>query len=561
MNPLFFLVSRTTINGIKRSFSSPSRAMGTLFFIFSQLYWIGSSLFRAVSSPAVTKLPMTLPNGVPMLVTGVVFAFFAVSSWFWGLGLFTAPFGFQRADSDCLFPTPVDNRAILNLHLIRNTLFKLLMPVVGTAVLWRPVKALSDQIASGEVSTDTVAGVFRTAVLVYLLLMTFWTLARYASVLMTAGTEKARVKTRNRMVLAVNLVTLASVAAYAWLFSFYFRDQGFRWETLPVALNDRRLWWFQPVGALGAVIALGPVNGSFGTAAVALLALVGGAFVCAQLCYRYAGRLSELGLQSIDVYEKFKRSRTQNPQDVVAERARRGGFKSRAPRFLENWSQSGEGAFVWREMVLVARVGKFSWILTLLTSAVVCGVFGRLDMSTLNFVPAPFFLTLLCAMTASNMAQTGMREFLKRNDLIRPLPLSTGKLLRTEALARSAVGVVSMLPGLVTWGVVAPWSILISPLVLFFGAGVNSALVGVTTWAVILLPDIEDPTQRSFRQLVTGLGVLFCLAVVSGSFIGLAFLTHGLALPCVVSGILGIGMGFGASLGAERAYANYVPNE
>jgi len=544
-----------------RSFNSPTRALGTLFFVATQLYWVGSTLFRAAASPSMARLPFQFQTGTVEIVSAFVFGFFGASSWLWGLGLFTAPFGFQKADSDCLFPTPVDNRAILNLQLVRNTLVKLMVPLVGSVLLWRPVKALSDQIASGEVSAETTVGVFRTAVLVYFLLMTWWTIARYASVLTTAGTEKPKVDLRRRLTGAVFLLTLTTLGLF--LFGSYtrFQQQGAEWTTLVSIFNDRSQWWLQPVGALGATVALGPVNGAFALALASLGGLLLSLVVFGGLCYRNAGRLSELGLQSIDVYEKYRRNRSRDTREVVTERARGGAFKSGLPSFLSRWTGTGESAFVWREMVLLWRTGRPMFILMVVMNAGVCAFFGKMDMTMIYSFPVPMMLVLLGSSTASNLAQTGTKEFLKRNDLIRPLPLSYGKLLRTEAFARCMIGVVVSLAGVAGWAVFAPWSLLIAPFVLFCALGASFAFVSTVNLVTILLPDIEDPTQRSFRQMVQSLGVMLALALVSGTFIGLTFATHGLAIPAIVAGLVGIGIGWLASMGAERAYANYVPSE
>lgn len=294
---------------------------------------------------------------------------------------------------------------------------------------------------------------------------------------------------------------------------------------------------------------------------MALAALVAIAGACAQACYRSAGRLSELGLQSIDVYEKFKRRRGQTPQDVVSEKASRGGYQTGLPKLLSSWAVTGESAFVWRDMVLLWRTARLALVLIFAIIAVISGVVGRIDTPQSYYMLAPLTMVLVGAAAASNMAQAGMKEFLKRNDMVRPLPLSVSRLLRTEALSRSALGVVAVLPGIVTWAVIMPWSLLIAPLVVVFAVGTSFALVSVTTLTCILLPDIEDPTQRSFRQLIQSLGMMLCLSVVVGSFVGLVFATKGLAVPCVVAGVVGGLIGLGALRAAESAYAAYVPSE
>ena len=85
--------------------------------------------------------------------------------------------------------------------------------------------------------------------------------------------------------------------------------------------------------------------------------------------------------------------------------------------------------------------------------------------------------------------------------------------------------------------------------------------MSVTNLTCIWLPDIEDPTQRSFRQLVASLGLIMVMFFVAGPYAGLSLWTHNLVLPGIFAGVLGIGIGVVAALAAEAAYRNYVPNE
>ncbi|MBS1708366.1 MAG: hypothetical protein JSS65_06535 [Armatimonadetes bacterium] len=562
MRPLLFLVSRTFVNGIVRSFSSPSRALGTIFFIAMQLWWLGNSLTRAVMGGSqFTRLPAGMPRGSLDLVEAITFGFFALSSWIWGLGMFTAPFGFQKADSDCLFPTPVNNRHILSLHLVRNTLFKLLMPLISSAILYRPVRALGDEVASGTVSSEAVLAIFRAAVFTYFLLMTFWTLARYASVLATAGTETNRMRLRFWMLVSSYVVSLVSLVGYFGMVYLHSQQVGGSWQGVASGMADQRLWWWQPIGGLAAITALGPSHQDWMNSALALLGLAGVTALCLHTCFRYSGYLCEVGLQSIDSYERYRRNRSRSYTDQVAERARSGGVKGSVPAWLEKWNQVGERAFIWREAVIQWRTNRLGTIFMTLSVGALCAFTGKLDLKFVHSFPIPLLMVLIGATGSSNLAQTGVRDFLRRNDLIRPLPLATSKLLRLEATGRTTLVLLPVVVGSIAWAIVDPGSLYLFPFTVFFGLGASFALVGGMTLTTILLPDIEDPTQRSFRQLVQGLSMMLCLAILGGSYIGLVFVTAGLWIPSLVSGALGIGLGLAFLALSDSAYKGYVPND
>ena len=87
-------------------------------------------------------------------------------------------------------------------------------------------------------------------------------------------------------------------------------------------------------------------------------------------------------------------------------------------------------------------------------------------------------------------------------------------------------------------------------------------------WAflvTVLFPDIDDPTQRSFRGVMIMLALgIFLLPVMITTF-GVMFLLQGLAIGVVLGAALGgaiaLGISFLVSLLSGNLYAQFNPSE
>ena len=126
MKPLLYLFSRSFVNGLIRSLTTPWRAIGTLFFVLYQ----GFFLFRAVASVGtlgnlgLDRFKIPLPGADA--ISALLFAFMFLVSWMWFMQMFTPPMGFQRADADVLFATPVRYKDILTYQIGRSSILRLI---------------------------------------------------------------------------------------------------------------------------------------------------------------------------------------------------------------------------------------------------------------------------------------------------------------------------------------------------------------------------------------------------------------------------------------------------
>jgi hypothetical protein len=87
------------------------------------------------------------------------------------------------------------------------------------------------------------------------------------------------------------------------------------------------------------------------------------------------------------------------------------------------------------------------------------------------------------------------------------------------------------------------------------------ALVGVTFLIVVLFPDFDDPTQRSFRGIMQLLGMLIVLLPTIGIYALATVLHVNMIVPALVSGVINIGILVLTSTLAGRFYADFNPTD
>src|SRR5690242_5354621 len=124
MRPLFFLTSRTFVNGLRRSLTSPKRLITTLVIISYYFYWFVRPFMTSSVGFGHNHMPNQGPLEFPRLelLDSIVFIGFAGLSLILTLGLFgyRSGFGFKPADVDVLFPTPVSPRVVLMFRIVRD---------------------------------------------------------------------------------------------------------------------------------------------------------------------------------------------------------------------------------------------------------------------------------------------------------------------------------------------------------------------------------------------------------------------------------------------------------
>jgi len=164
-------------------------------------------------------------------------------------------------------------------------------------------------------------------------------------------------------------------------------------------------------------------------------------------------------------------------------------------------------------------------------------------------------------MVATMTAQTGFTELLKRVDLQKPLPFKPQTIVMSEVLAKAlpaiVIPVVCSLVGLVLFP--AGWREVLAGAIFFpsFGA-IICALVCVI---VLLFPEIDDVSQRSFRGLMVLIGILVVGAPGVATFVIVAIITKSAIWSSIPAACIDVVVAFGLTAMGGRLYADFNPSE
>lgn len=566
-HPLVFLAVRTLINGIVRSFNSPMRAIATIFFLGWNGYFFLRFLTQMGNSrriPEIFNVAIQVPG--TEVIAAAVFGLSLIFSMIWAQTLFTVPLGFQSADADVLFPTPVKSQHILIFKVLRTTLVSLLVPLIAYIFMLKPGANFTATMARGEVSLDEATGIFQHAIAVMFLCSFGWMIWRYASILMTAGTELSRERRKRAFEWGLLLYDLCLIGAIGFMIWRAQAEVGAVTASIETLAN--RITWllYPPAGLTAAtILGVGPVPGLSiaGLASMVLLIALGGF-----LALRNSNRICELGRGSIELFVKQKAAR-----DVARGLSNREvkvkSGSDLATKFLSRYQFRGENAFVWRELIYVWRLHGFSYLtMGIAWIGVVVlfawsfsrrGSLGEMQNDGMTAIVSGFHLFFQFIAT-SMFCQTGIREFLRKTDLIRPLPLTSSKLLFNENLSRAALTSPLALISLIVVTVIQPEFAATIPFLLAAGIGGSFLVAAATSLAAILLPDVDDPTQKQFRSMISGLGVLFFVFVVLGVFAGFVFWTRQVVVAALACGIISAVLGALLNRVCVAAYAKYGEN-
>jgi hypothetical protein len=157
---------------------------------------------------------------------------------------------------------------------------------------------------------------------------------------------------------------------------------------------------------------------------------------------------------------------------------------------------------------------------------------------------------------------SGFQEMLRRVDLLKPLPFSSGKTLFWELVGKAPLPAAMMVIGGITAAILDPRIAVACIGAVLVGICLFLEIAGAVLFAVVLFPDVDVATQR-------GLSTIFMLiAIIIGSSPGLAIFFLGrfilhlssilTALPACAA-LLAMTVGMMALAGS--VYAGYNPSE
>ena len=566
MRPLLFLATRSVANGVKRALGSPRRLLSILFgllyyiFVFLRPYGTGFS-GRSSNLP-----PMDFSFDLPPLRVLQAFAFGGFALLTVMLALTTASIqrlAFRPADVDVLFATPLSPRMVLMFRLVRDFMLALMFPLLFIIIGWRPTAAGFTSIIRNLPDPHSAAYVFRSMSLAYFLMTLCWVAIGYALSLFVNRNDL--ISDRNKQVITYGgAVLILGIAGYlAWQISLNPGFDGF----VKIA-NDPVLHVIFFTATAASTMVMAPLQGNWGPFIVAmlgLLALTAGAIALAmtQVDYMY-DQAAARGFDSL------KLRRMQQKGDLMAvaeERARSGKIKARSFGWMMRVRLKGPFAILWREVIMQARANPVM-IAVFTGIGILFGIMPLLSGDTDLSASGATFLSMQAVsvfMGSIVIAQSGFIEVLRRVDFEKPLPFTPSVISFFEVTAKALPSSFSVYLAAAICLIVRPvmWPYCAASIIgLPFVAILFCSVVFLIT---VLFPDIDDPTQRSFRGAMIMLGLAIVLLPVMIVALGTMFLLNGEPIGVVLGAALGaavaLGLSFLVSMLSGNLYAQFNPSE
>ena len=470
---------------------------------------------------------------------------------------------FKPADVDVLFPTPVSNRLIMFFRLFRDQFATLLLPLFFLIFAYKPALAFAS--AARDKNPLAFSQAIQGGIVGWFLLSLAWVGISYAVSFLVAKYE-----TKANLISKGYSIALAVFVTGVFAFSFYQIKISPSWDSV-VTISSHplvRIPLFIPWAATSA--SLGIYNGSpseFFLGMGVMVALIGGSLY-------YASRLSDYmydqaatrGFQAQTMRDMQRKG---DWTSILVAQAQQGKFKKgRIAAKFQHLKFRGGWALIYKEILIQARtgiVGNIILMLVLTMFAILFLSIPELARNGKNVDFAPMFYLGMVGFVAVNFASmqaiAGYQETLRKVEVIKPLPLTPAQIAFFETGSKGIVSMaVSVLPFLVGF-IYRPalWQYHISGIL---GAPLASlALVGVTFLIVVLFPDFDDPTQRSFRGIMQLLGMLIVLLPTIGIYALATVLHVNMIVPALVSGVINIGILVLTSTLAGRFYADFNPTD
>jgi hypothetical protein len=493
-------------------------------------------------------------------VEPVVFTIFMVLSMFFALAIFGFKNNFRQSDVDVLFPTPISSKVVMFFRLFREYSLTLLFPLLlglfsfqfGIGA-FNAIKRNDPQILNSMIKGGLVA---------WILMALAWISISYALSFYVAKHEK---KTR----LITNSVGWLIFAVIALVIgSIWVRMRiSPSFETFSMATSEPwlRVLMFMPTA--GSEIAMG----AFHASRLHSVLGVGAFLVIIVACLTYSANLSDWmydqaatkGFQG-QAMKDF--ARKGDMMAVAAERARTGKFgKSRIAKKAANWNFRKGWTLIYKEILIQSRIGFWMNLIFVVSIGGLGIMFLFLPEVGGNFNPGPYIYLGLTGFMAVNMSSiqafSGFVETLRRVEVMKPLPFTSAQIAFYETAAKSVIAMfMAVAPFLIGFAYKpALWQIHLAGIIT--APTLALALVSAIFLVVVLFPDFDDPTQRSFRGIMQMIAMIVIMAPTALTFIGLIILGVSPLIPAVICCILNFGMTALFTSIAGRFYADFNPTE
>jgi len=557
---LVFLATRSMVNGVKRAVLSPKRMLGVVLFggycvfMLRTLFTGGRSEAPAVSRDVFKGFPFP-PIEVVQAVTLAIFLFVFL---LFTAQCFSPSVTYRKADVDTLFPTPISVKIVIVFRIIRDALVQLLVPLFFAILLLQANDRSLAMIFRNLPNPTGADSVLRTSMIAYFLLgICLTTFAYGVSLVLNRPIPRARWMHR----LAVGLYFLIFVGLGAGLY-VSFLGQG---AAGLVELSQQtwlRMALFPATAA--AEFALAPLTTHWGAGLLGLAVVLGVGVFGFQLAMAQSSWFYDIAsLRAHSTTQARSFQQNADYMGAVASRARSGKARFARASWLMRWSPRKMGGLLWKEALLAIRTATMTLLFTGLLGVLIGWMGGLVSQSaprSEGVVPI-LALCFVAFISATNVSQTGFLETLRRIDLLKPLPFAAWQTVFAEVAGKSLVSLIPVLAATVAMISLVPTmsvTIICSALV---ALSLAVTICAVSFLAILILPDIEDPTQRGIRGLITMLGIfVFCvppaiLYVVFSSFNVSPLIS---ALPIVA---VNLGLAVLGSWISGRLYSNFNPSE
>lgn len=537
MKPLLFLQIRQIVNGVKRAIRSPRRLIGFLFF----LLWIGGGPLRTLfmgrgfvsttgpeSEALMRNIHLQNPIGVVTSAAFLVLGAFCTLSV---LSLTAYRGTFNMPDVDVLFPTPIDAKTILKFRILRDSLLTILVPLIFTLIFFAPA-AQAVMTLREQLSIQSVFVSIRLMYLAFLIMSaSLVTLGYGITMYLNRPVRGSEVQLR-----AAIWMTMMFPIIVIGVFLLGLHQQ-FTVESVITSANSPVLRVILFPAYFAANFATVPITHNWAMFALSIAVFALMITASFQFALSQAKWLYEISsMRAAALSEMMGQMKQGAVYGSTLNRARKGKLRAVRLGFLNRWTPTGVMALVWRDLVVQARTqGLFNLLLPIglaIFPKVIIMIQTSEEVVTSKMGIIAIFMLHTLAL-AANTAQIGFAEFLKRVDTLKPLPFRSAGVALAEILGKSATAVLGAILGFSLAAVLYPdmvWYAIAGVIFVVPATVLNSSVTMIIT---VLLPDVEDPTQRSFRGLVQMLAMMASWLLPLGTYLGLMFGAH--AQPLIAS--------------------------
>jgi hypothetical protein len=556
MRALVYLWLKTFANGLRRALTSPKRLVGLLAFsAYYVLIFIRP--FDRHRSPSEMPLKTQLVFPPLEILDAIVFAGFALLSFILAFGVFGYRAAFKPADVDVLFPTPVSPRLVLIFRIVRDYLLTMLLPLVFLLLGWR-VTAVGYEALF--VNFPQYGGyVLRAAMVGWILLAMSWVCIGYAGSLFVNRSDLR--SDRNKWILGWSVGLLL---AFTVGFLFYEARSVQTWEdAMRLAQSPVLRLIFLPATAATALV-MAPLEGSLTLGVLGFGGLLGIIVLTLRVALTQVDWMYDQGAARGFASQATREMHQKGDMfGYLAEQARKGKVKAgRAERWLLRLNPRGAKALIWKDFILQVRGMK--WMLASMGAFVlVMSLFPGFVMPESGRGVGALFLAMQAMgafMLGMSVSQSGFLEVLRRVDLQKPLPFTPATTIFYEILAKALPGSLlligaALVATAVRWEL---WPEALAAMVVM--PAVLVLICGTSLLMMVLFPDVDDPAQRAFRNLMMLLGIAILVGPGALVFIVLSVAAGPLVAALPVAG-LNLALAVAVATVAGSLYAGYNPSE